>query len=68
MEDLLSSLASEIKDIEKKDEEDTRVEIHRQQTKIAETKDCFAALPSQDKDSAALHQAVVEGFKRSMTS
>ncbi|GAB5364685.1 hypothetical protein AAMO2058_000990900 [Amorphochlora amoebiformis] len=68
MESLLESLSSEIKDIEKKDKEETQAEIHRQQRRIAENKNAFAALPSQGEDSVKLHDAIVAGFKQAMNT
>uniref|UniRef100_A0A7S2XBA7 Uncharacterized protein n=1 Tax=Lotharella oceanica TaxID=641309 RepID=A0A7S2XBA7_9EUKA len=67
MEDLLASLGNEIKNIEKKDREETEQEIKRQQFQIAQNRNGFAPLPSQNKDSIELHKAIVEGFQTKMT-
>eukprot|EP00468_Gymnochlora_sp_CCMP2014_P012315 CAMPEP_0167753068 /NCGR_PEP_ID=MMETSP0110_2-20121227/7502_1 /TAXON_ID=629695 /ORGANISM="Gymnochlora sp., Strain CCMP2014" /LENGTH=119 /DNA_ID=CAMNT_0007638781 /DNA_START=15 /DNA_END=374 /DNA_ORIENTATION=+ len=64
MDDLLASLSSSIKDIEKKDREDTKKEISMQKKLIAENKNPFAALPSQGEASKQIHSAIVEGFNK----
>merc|ERR1711998_676699 len=64
MEDALASIDAGLKEIERKDEEDLKLEIKRQQAKIQQATSGFAALPSQCNESVQLHQAIVEGMKK----
>ncbi len=65
---MLKALGGEIASIERKEEEETKLEVARRQRKIAEATNAFEALPSQSKESESLHQEIVAGFEKRMTT